>query len=158
MRNPEKTLDQISGSLIDYLRDELRNPTIDYEIPLTQLQGGYQTYTYRFRLSGVEQELAKPLVLRLNPQFYGTGNAIWESTIQNMLADEGYPVSRVHLTCTDMSVLGGAFFIMEFLEGESLSAMLKRTGPIDLPAACGILEPALLALAAAHEKGISTGI
>lgn len=118
MRDPEKPLDQISDGLIEYLRDELRNPTTDYKVPLTQLQGGYETCTYRFKLSGVEQELAKPLVLRLYPRFYCTHNAVWESTIQNMLADTGYPVSRVYLTCTDMSVLGGAFFIMEFLEGE----------------------------------------
>jgi len=43
---------------------------------------------------------------------------------------------------------------MEYLEGESLSSMLKRTGPLDLAAACGIMEPTLLALAAAHAKGI----
>lgn len=117
-KTKEKSLDQISGSLIEYLRDELCNPTIDYDIPLTQLQGGYETDTYRFKLSGVGQELARPLVLRLYPRFYGPGNAVWESTIQNMLADEGYPVPRVYLTCTDTAVLGGAFFIMAFLEGE----------------------------------------
>jgi hypothetical protein len=38
---------------------------------------------------------------------------------------------------------------MEHLEGESLSALLKRNGPIDLPAACAILEPVLTALSAA---------
>jgi serine/threonine-protein kinase len=46
------------------------------------------------------------------------------------------------------------FIVMEYLEGESLGGMLSRTGPIDLAAACGVLEPALLALHAAHEKGI----
>jgi aminoglycoside phosphotransferase (APT) family kinase protein len=129
MRDPEKPLDEISDGLLEYLRDEIRNPTVDYGIPLTQLQGGYETCTYRFELSGVEKELAKPLVLRLYPQFYGTGNAVWESTIQNMLADEGYPVSRVYLTCTDMSVLGGAFLIMAFLEGELMMSAPFETIP-----------------------------
>jgi serine/threonine-protein kinase len=46
------------------------------------------------------------------------------------------------------------YLVMEYLEGEGLSTMLHRTGPLDLPAACGILEPVLLALAAAHDKGI----
>ena len=46
------------------------------------------------------------------------------------------------------------YLVMEYLEGEDLEGMLERTGPVSLEAACGILEPALLALAAAHEKGI----
>ena len=129
MRDPERPLDQISAGLIEYLRDEFGNPTIDYAVPLTQLQGGYETCTYRFELSGVEKELAKPLVLRLYPRFYGTGNAVWESTIQNLLADEGYPVSRVYLTCSDMSVIGGAFFIMAFLEGELMMNTRFETIP-----------------------------
>jgi serine/threonine-protein kinase len=55
---------------------------------------------------------------------------------------------------TGMSKLGDPFLVMEYLEGESLSDMLKRTGPIDLKAACAVLEPVLFALSAAHEKGI----
>ncbi len=46
------------------------------------------------------------------------------------------------------------YLVMEYLEGESLAEMLQRTGPIDLAAACGILEPTLLALQAAHDQGI----
>ena len=46
------------------------------------------------------------------------------------------------------------YLVMEYLEGESLGEMLVRTGPMELGAACGIMEPALLALHAAHLKGI----
>ncbi|MCP4676022.1 MAG: protein kinase [Deltaproteobacteria bacterium] len=49
---------------------------------------------------------------------------------------------------------GEPYLVMEYLEGESLSSLLARSGQIDLAAACGILEPTLLALSAAHEKGI----
>ena len=49
---------------------------------------------------------------------------------------------------------GDPYIVMEYLEGESLSDLLKRQGPMDLSSACAILEPALLALGAAHEKGI----
>jgi aminoglycoside phosphotransferase (APT) family kinase protein len=114
---------------------ELSSTPPRYDTPLTQMTGGYETYTYRFRLSGVPEDLARPLVLRIYPQFYGTERAVWESTIQNTLADAGYPVPRAHLTCTDTSVLGGAFFIMQFLPGElmmtappeSVPGMLGRT-------------------------------
>jgi serine/threonine-protein kinase len=53
-----------------------------------------------------------------------------------------------------VSAQGEPFLVMEYLEGESLSTMLSRTGPLDLAAACGILEPVLQALSAAHDKGI----
>ncbi len=46
------------------------------------------------------------------------------------------------------------YLVMEYLEGESLSHLLRRNGNIDMGAACGILEPTLLALAVAHSKGI----
>jgi serine/threonine protein kinase len=49
---------------------------------------------------------------------------------------------------------GEPFLVMEYLQGEGLSDMLDRVGPVDLATACGILEPALLALEAAHERGI----
>jgi len=94
----------------------------DLVSPLTRLQGGYETATYRFELDGAPADLSGPLVLRLYPQFYGTQNAIWESTVQNVLAAEGYPVARAHLVCADMSTLDGAFFIMDYLPGQPLAA------------------------------------
>jgi aminoglycoside phosphotransferase (APT) family kinase protein len=132
---PEKPLEQIADALIAYLRVELDAPAIRYDTPLTQMEGGYETYTYRFRPGGVSGELAQTLVLRIYPQLYGTDRAVWESTIQNALADVGYPAPRAYLTCTDTSVLGGAFFIMQFLPGElmitappeSIPGMLGRT-------------------------------
>ncbi|MDD5308425.1 MAG: serine/threonine-protein kinase [Deltaproteobacteria bacterium] len=49
---------------------------------------------------------------------------------------------------------GEPYLVMEYLEGESLAALLTRVGRMDVPEACGILEPVLLALHAAHGKGI----
>jgi serine/threonine-protein kinase len=49
---------------------------------------------------------------------------------------------------------GEPFLVMEFLEGESLSDLLVRAGPLDVSATAGIMEPALKALHAAHAKGI----
>lgn len=53
-----------------------------------------------------------------------------------------------------VSAANEPYLVMEYLEGESLAAMLDRTGPISLSAACAILEPVLAALQAAHDKGI----
>ncbi|MCP4678066.1 MAG: serine/threonine protein kinase [Deltaproteobacteria bacterium] len=53
-----------------------------------------------------------------------------------------------------LSSSGEPYLVMEYLEGESLSGMLKRIGPIDVAAACGIMEPTLIALQIAHDNGI----
>jgi serine/threonine protein kinase len=53
-----------------------------------------------------------------------------------------------------LSNRGEPYLVMEYLEGESLSNLLKRLGPMDLATACGVLEPVLLALSAVHDKGI----
>jgi hypothetical protein len=97
----------LSDKLISYLRAKLGNPVLDFAAPLTPLQGGYDTATYRFQLDGASEQLSRPLVLRLYPRFYGTGNAIWESTVQNGLARERYPIAKAHVLCTDVSVEEG---------------------------------------------------
>ncbi len=127
MKNRNEDIDQLSDKLISYLKDELKNSKIEYWSTLTQLLGGYQTLTYRFKLNGVEDELSKPLVLRLYPQFYGTNNVIWESTIQNVLFEEGLPVPKVYFVNTDESILGGAFFIMDLLPGRQLVTAPQKT-------------------------------
>jgi len=92
----------ISDHLISYIRTELKDA--EYGSGLEQLQGGYETATYRFMLKGVGDELSRHLVLRLYPPSYGPRNAIWESTVQNALAAEGFPVPKVHFVCTDMTI------------------------------------------------------
>jgi aminoglycoside phosphotransferase (APT) family kinase protein len=119
----------ISEKLIAYLKAELKRPEIEYSSPLEQLQGGYETSTYRFKLKGVGEEISKFLVLRLYPQYYGIQNALWESAVQNVIAGEGYPVAKAYFVCTDMSVLGGAFFIMDFLSGQLLLSEPAETIP-----------------------------
>lgn len=127
---------RIEDKLIAYLRDQLKDSMIGYEEPLTPLEGGSETYMYRFKLKGAPQELSIPLVLRLYPQYYGTRNAVLEKTIQNVLAGEGYPVAHTYFICTDMTILGGSFIIMEFLNGN-----LMLTAPFEtIPDMLGIAE------------------
>jgi serine/threonine-protein kinase len=53
-----------------------------------------------------------------------------------------------------LSADGDPFLVMEYLEGESLASLMKRSGPMDVGAACAVMEPTLLALAAANRQGI----
>jgi len=127
MNNMTINATQLSEKLIAYLRDELKNPEVDYAENLEQLQGGYETAIYRFQLKCVPKEVSQSLVLRLYPQFYGIQNALWESKVQNVLAATGYPVAKVHFVCTDMSILGGAFFIMDYIPGQPLMSAALET-------------------------------
>ena len=124
-----RTQEQISDGLVEYLRAELNDPEIGYVSPLTPMAGGYETSTYRFELSGVQGELSKPLVLRLYPPNYGTDSAVWESTVQSVLSDEGFPAARPYLLCTEPSILGGAFFVMELLPGALMVSVPFETVP-----------------------------
>ncbi|MBW2454752.1 MAG: serine/threonine protein kinase [Deltaproteobacteria bacterium] len=49
---------------------------------------------------------------------------------------------------------GDPYLVMEYLEGEDLSDLLKRQDPLSLAAACAVSDPILSALDAAHTKGI----
>ena len=125
--NPENDL--LNEKLLAYLREELDEKRLAYQSPPVQLQGGFETQIYRFHLKGAGEPFSQPLVLRLYPAMYGTGNAIWESTVQNALAAEAYPVAKAHLLCTNLSVLGGAFFIMDLLPGKPLVHAKFETVP-----------------------------
>ncbi len=62
MTDTDKTIDQVSDALIDYLRAELNDPDVGYETTLTQIEGGYETRTFSFKLSGVREELSRRLI------------------------------------------------------------------------------------------------
>jgi len=110
----------IAEKFINYLREELNEPDLQYRSTPTPLHGGYETRIYRFQLDGAQTGFTHPLVLRLYPEFYGIQNAVWESAVQNSLAESGFPVARVHFLCSDTSILGGAFYVMDYLPGQPL--------------------------------------
>lgn len=116
--NPE--IDNLNKNLLAYLKEQLDEANIEFRSPPVQLQGGFETQIYRFQLKEASGEFSKPLILRLYPARYGTGNAIWESTIQEVLSAAAYTVAKPHLLCEDLSILGGAFFIMDYLPGEPM--------------------------------------
>ena len=120
MINPDYSVEQISEILLHYMSRVLEK-ALEYEHPPEQISGGNEAYLYRLQLRGTVGELSQPLVLRLFPGFYPQGRASWDSLIQNIVADAGYPAPQVYMTCTDKAVLGGSFMVMRFIEGEPLS-------------------------------------
>ncbi|MBW2115471.1 MAG: phosphotransferase [Deltaproteobacteria bacterium] len=113
-------LDKMSVKLINYLRKELNSESVDYLEPPVRLTGGYETLICRFQLSGVDESLSKPLVIRLFSESVDAEMILKESEIQNTLSGQDYPVPAVYLTCMDKRVLGGLFFIMDFCGGHTL--------------------------------------
>ncbi|MFZ6030019.1 MAG: phosphotransferase family protein [Chloroflexota bacterium] len=85
-----------------------------------KVKGGNETATFCFELTGAPQTWSRRLILRLYPEYRAPEDAAWESSVQNALANAGYPVASTYAVCTDRSILGGAFFIMECLPGETL--------------------------------------
>ena len=72
---------------------------------------------------------------------------------------EGQLASRIRhpniVDVTDVGMMGGLpCLVMEHLEGESFSAMIRREGPLDPEAIVGILLPIVAAVDFAHEHGI----
>ena len=157
MNSPEPSLDQVSTQLIAYLRAELHDPGLDYDQPPIPIRGGYEAFTYHFKLQSRPRsqsqlrsqsqrpELAKPLVLRLFQRYRNPIQAIRESAVQNALAGQGHPAPAVLFTGTDKAQLGGAFLIMAFLPGQN---MLAAAEPADLPTMLGQTHAALHALSA----------
>ena len=113
-------IDEMSVKLIDYLRKELGSKSVNYLKPLTRLTGGYETFICRFQLSGVDDRLSKPLIIRVYAENSDYYQPLKESMVQNAMADQGYPVPAVYSTCTDKTILGGAFIIMDYFEGKTL--------------------------------------
>ena len=105
-------------------------------------RGGFETRMFRFQMDAAPEELAGPLVLRVFPASQGPDRAVWESSVQNSLADQGYPVPRVYFAGTDTRGLGGPFVVMQFLPGETmLEAEFDR-----VPAMLGTAHAALHSL------------
>jgi aminoglycoside phosphotransferase (APT) family kinase protein len=90
----------------------LRQPT-----PLT---GGFWAAIYGFELDAPPPDLSGPLVLRVMP----TDGPVSETIVQRGVADQGYPTPRVVVDGVDEG-LGGAFMVMEHVDGVQLLAGLS---------------------------------
>ncbi len=120
---------QIADRLLVYLQGELHAPTLTYADPPTPLRGGYETSIYAFKLRDGPPAFGGRLVLRLYAGTQRAESALRESQVQSILAQHGVAVARAHLTCTNPSILGGAFFIMDFVPGEHLVTVPLGTMP-----------------------------
>lgn len=127
-----KNINQVSDNLLFFLREEMGDSKIDYHMPPSQLQGGFDTSVFHFKLKNVNPSLSGPLVLRLFKKSHPPRQAIKESVIHNSLVDQGFLVPYVHYACIDDKYLGSQFLIMDFLTGARLPKVFDQNTPIIL--------------------------
>jgi aminoglycoside phosphotransferase (APT) family kinase protein len=109
--------------LLKYLQKELDDPNISYVNPPKSLSLDPEwSKVYSFQLKNAPKNISGRLVLRVNPEHSPLKRAQMEGILHNYLANNGYPAPPVHFICSDPSILGGTFTIMEHLPGESLAS------------------------------------
>ncbi|MVW70282.1 phosphotransferase family protein [Bordetella sp. 15P40C-2] len=89
-------------------------PGFEGPLSIDQFKGGQSNPTYRLRTP------SRIYVLRRKPPgvlLKGAHAIEREARVMQALAQVGYPVPRVHGLCTDESVLGSWFFVMDMVEG-----------------------------------------
>jgi aminoglycoside phosphotransferase (APT) family kinase protein len=88
-------------------------------IVVEQFKGGQSNPTYKLLTP------ARAYVMRSKPgpaaKLLASAHAVErEFRVMSALADTDVPVPRMHLLCEDESVIGRAFYVMEFIEGRVL--------------------------------------
>ena len=105
-------------ALQDYMRKHVEG--FAGELSVEQFQGGQSNPTFKLTASNGQR-----YVLRTKPapaaQLLASAHAIdREFRVMDALHRAGFPAARQYALCTDESVIGRAFYIMEFIEGRVL--------------------------------------
>jgi aminoglycoside phosphotransferase (APT) family kinase protein len=107
------------GPLADFLRAHVE--PFQGEIAVEQFQGGQSNPTYKVTASADESR--RRYVLRRKPpgHLLPSAHAVErEYRILSALAGSQVPVPRTYALCEDASVIGTAFFVMEYVDGRIL--------------------------------------
>lgn len=132
MNFSEKNLNQVSDNLLSFLKVQLGDKQVGYEVFPSKIHVGNETSIFQFQLKSVHPSLSVPLVLRVFDKLDRPKHAIMESTIHNSLVDQGFPVPYVYYACIDLKYLGYQFLIMDFLPGALLPSVFGHSTNIIL--------------------------
>jgi aminoglycoside phosphotransferase (APT) family kinase protein len=125
--------------LLEYLRTHLDEKKIDFKEKTVKITKGLGGDKYVFALKNAPEHLTQPLLVKIYRKTTRKGYAEEETKVQNALCKNGFPVPRVFFACSDKTVLGREFTIMEFKKGLTL----RETGRHDLPEILGRLQAEL---------------
>ncbi|MEC3948702.1 phosphotransferase family protein [Sphingobium sp. HWE2-09] len=87
-----------------------------YEGPLTisRFAGGQSNPTYRLSTPGRDYVLRRKPSGLLAPGAHAVDR---EARVMRALGQQGFPVPHIHALCTDEAVIGGWFYVMDYIEG-----------------------------------------
>jgi len=114
-------------SLARYLRSHLAGFSGD--LAIRQFQGGQSNPTFHLAAGERQYVLRKKPPGKLLPSAHAVDR---EYRVIRALAETDVPVPRVHLLCTDESVIGQMFYVMDYVPGRVFAA--DRTLPSCTPA------------------------
>jgi aminoglycoside phosphotransferase (APT) family kinase protein len=100
------------AALVSYLRERL--PGFDGPVQIRQFQGGQSNPTFHLHTTAGEYVLRKKPPGKLLPRAHEVDR---EHRVMAALADTGVPVPRMRLLCRDESIIGTAFFVMDYVPG-----------------------------------------
>ena len=111
------------AALAHYLSARL--PGFDGDVQIRQFQGGQSNPTFHLSAHGHEYVLRKKPPGRLLPRAHQVER---EHRVMSALASTDVPVPRTRLLCTDDSVIGTAFFVMDYVPGRVFPDRVMRAG------------------------------
>lgn len=111
------------AALARYLRTQL--PGFVGGLEIRQFQGGQSNPTFHLRTAGGEYVLRKKPPGKLLPRAHAVER---EHRIISALADTDVPVPATRLLCTDESIIGTAFFVMDYVPGRVYPDRVMREG------------------------------
>jgi aminoglycoside phosphotransferase (APT) family kinase protein len=89
-------------------------PAFRGPLTLEKFKGGQSNPTYRLSTPDRTYVLRRKPFGPLAPGAHAVER---EARAMTALGSAGFPVPRIHALCTDDSVIGSAFYVMEFVEG-----------------------------------------
>jgi aminoglycoside phosphotransferase (APT) family kinase protein len=130
---------ELFNVLLEYLRNQLNTTNIQFKEKPVKIPKGLGGDKYVFTLNNAPEHLTQPLLVKIFRKTTRKGYAEGETKVQNAVHDLGYPTPRVFFACSDESVLGREFTVMEYKKGLNLS----KSGRLDIPEILGRLQAEL---------------
>jgi aminoglycoside phosphotransferase (APT) family kinase protein len=138
------------GALAAYLRAQGR--AFSGELQIAQFAGGQSNPTYLVTAGADRYVLRRKPPGALLPSAHAVDR---EYRIMRALADSGVPVPKVYALCEDPSIIGTAFFLMEYVQGRVFwDATLPGVEPAERGALYGELNRVIAALHAVDHAAV----
>jgi aminoglycoside phosphotransferase (APT) family kinase protein len=120
VKNTDPEANSLGATLLQYLKQEWKVSALQYKSSPKPITGGFETSIFKIQLQNAPKNIPETLIARIFKRYVSPETALRESIIQNAIADAVIPAPRVFLTCSDTSILGGEFNIMEYMSGRPM--------------------------------------